>query len=152
MESVRSGKHNRVVLTRPVVEATESLGFLPGDVSQKIGPYMRPATDIAKGIDKEVPIEMIPLAYMRGLTLDSAVCVLDEAQNCNRSQLKLYLSRLGQDSKMIICGDIDQVDISNSGLLSAARALCDIEDIAHFTFTQADNVRHPLINKMLGKL
>ena len=153
MNAVDNGDFSRLVLTRPVVEATESLGYLPGDISQKLQPYMRPVTDtIAKVKVKETPVEIIPLAFMRGLTLDYCVGILDEAQNCSETQLKLYLTRLGENAKMIICGDTDQSDVRDSGLWQVSQKLLGLDDVAVFEFTSADIVRHPLVGKMLSRL
>lgn len=151
--ATRRKEYGRIIFTRPIVEATESLGWLPGTVEQRTAPFMRPMQEVANKVKLVEPaqIEAIPLAYMRGLTLDSAVCVLDEAQNVTRSQLKLYLTRLGRGSKMIICGDTDQSDINDSGLAWAIRKLGDIPGIGVFEFTKDDIVRHPLVSAILEK-
>lgn len=152
LEAVRLEQYKRIVLTRPVVTATEDLGYLPGDVNQKVSPFHRPQTEIAGKVDKTIPIEMTPLAFLRGVTLEDCVCIGDEFQNATKNQLKLYLSRLGMGSKMLVCGDSDQADIRESGLYDVAKAMTGIDDIGVFEFTKADIVRHPLIGKMLDRL
>jgi phosphate starvation-inducible PhoH-like protein len=152
VNAVEEGHYHRIVMTRPVVEATESLGFLPGDIASKVQPYMRPMTDtVAKIKAKEPVIDTIPLAFMRGITLENCVGLLDEAQNCNVAQLKLYLTRLGDNAKLIISGDTDQVDVNDSGLLQVAERLRGLNGVAVFEFTKADIVRHPLVGAMLDR-
>jgi len=152
VNAVEEGHFHRIVMTRPVVEATESLGFLPGDIASKVQPYMRPMTEtVAKVKAKEPVIDTIPLAFMRGITLEHCVGLLDEAQNCNVSQLKLYLTRLGDNAKLIISGDTDQVDVNDSGLLQVAERLRGLPGVAVFEFTKADIVRHPLVGAMLDR-
>jgi phosphate starvation-inducible PhoH-like protein len=156
-EQVRS-----IILTRPAVEAGEKLGFLPGDVAQKVNPYLRPLHDAlndmlgsakaADLIDQKV-IEIAPLAFMRGRTLSNAFVILDEAQNTTREQMKMFLTRIGFDSFAVVTGDITQVDLPNkhhSGLLQARKLLNRIEGIAFCNFTMADVVRHPLVQKIIN--
>ena len=154
---------NRIILTRPAVEAGESLGYLPGDLKEKIAPYLRPLYDAlydALGyeqanllIEKEV-IEIAPLAYMRGRTLEGACVLLDEAQNTTTSQMKMFLTRLGFKSKMIITGDISQIDLPKgvkSGLVEAINILGDIKEIGITIFSKDDVIRHLLVAKILAK-
>jgi phosphate starvation-inducible protein PhoH and related proteins len=151
----------RIVLTRPAVEAGEALGFLPGDLREKILPYLRPlydslhdmldAEDIARLTEKGV-IEIAPLAYMRGRTLSRAFVVLDEAQNTSPEQMMMFLTRLGEESRMVITGDITQIDLprsKHSGLLEVRHVLADIPGIDFHTFSGADVVRHPLVQKII---
>ena len=152
---------NRIILTRPAIEAGERLGFLPGDLQSKVDPYLRPLYDAlfdmlgAETYQKYVErgnIEVAPLAYMRGRTLDDAFIILDEAQNTSREQMKMFLTRLGQGSKIIITGDETQVDLPEdkvSGLKEAMRVLADIKDIAICRLTGADVVRHVLVQKIV---
>ncbi len=152
---------SRIILTRPAVEAGEKLGFLPGDLQQKIDPYLRPLYDalnemlggesFAKHMEKNT-IEIAPLAYMRGRTLDDAFIILDEAQNTTPEQMKMFLTRLGNNSKAIVTGDVTQIDlpyIKKSGLIEAIDILNDIEGIAVFRFSHKDVVRHPLVQKII---
>lgn len=156
-----SGNYKKLILTRPVVEAGERLGFLPGDFLQKINPYLKPLYDAIFDIAglktyeflkaKEI-LEIIPLAYMRGRTLNNAIIILDEAQNATISQIKMFLTRFGFQSKVIITGDITQVDLPvkfDSGLKVIIDILKDIEEIALIRFTKKDVVRHPLIKKII---
>ncbi len=151
----------RIILTRPAVEAGEKLGFLPGDLQNKVDPYLRPLYDalfemfgqeaFAKLQERGV-IEVAPLAYMRGRTLDDSFIILDEAQNTTREQMKMFLTRLGFNSKMVITGDITQIDLpetSKSGLIEALSVLKDIEDIAQNRFTEKDVVRHRLVQDIV---
>ena len=151
----------RIVLTRPAVEAGETLGFLPGDLREKILPYLRPlydalhdmldAEDVATLSEKGV-IEIAPLAYMRGRTLANAYIILDEAQNTTPEQMMMFLTRLGDDSRMIVTGDITQIDLpraKQSGLTQAPRVLKNIPGIEFHTFTATDVVRHPLVQKII---
>lgn len=156
-----SGRFKKLILTRPVVEAGEKLGFLPGDFLQKINPYLKPLYDAIFDIaglktyeflkSKEI-LEIIPLAYMRGRTLNNAIIILDEAQNATISQIKMFLTRFGFQSKVIITGDITQVDLPvkyNSGLKVVIDILNNISEIAMIKFTKKDVVRHPLIKKII---
>jgi phosphate starvation-inducible PhoH-like protein len=151
----------RVILTRPAVEAGEALGFLPGDLREKILPYLRPlydamndmldAEDVARLIEKGT-IEIAPLAYMRGRTLSDAFIILDEAQNTTPEQMMMFLTRLGDNSRMVVTGDITQIDLPQprqSGLLQVKHILSDIEGIDFHYFTGADVVRHPLVQKII---
>lgn len=152
---------SRIVLTRPAVEAGEKLGFLPGDLQQKIDPYLRPLNDAlydmlgiescAKYIERG-SIEIAPLAYMRGRTLDDSFIILDEAQNTTREQMKMFLTRLGFNSKAVITGDITQIDLANrknSGLLQAIRLLRNIDGIASARFDESDVVRHRIVKEII---
>jgi len=151
---------SRIVLTRPAVEAGEKLGFLPGDLQSKIDPYLRPLYDalgemlgsesFQKHLEKGI-IEIAPLAYMRGRTLDDAFIILDEAQNTTPEQMKMFLTRLGNNSKAIVTGDITQIDLpfKRSGLIEAIEILGDISGIDIFRFTHKDVVRHPLVQKII---
>jgi phosphate starvation-inducible PhoH-like protein len=151
----------RIVLTRPAVEAGEALGFLPGDLREKIQPYLRPLydamgdmlapEDVARLTEKGV-IEIAPLAYMRGRTLSHAFIVLDEAQNTTPEQMMMFLTRLGEDSRMVVTGDVTQIDLPRSklsGLLEVQRILNDIPGIEFHQFSGADVVRHPLVLKII---
>lgn len=152
---------NRIILTRPAIEAGEKLGFLPGDLQQKVDPYLRPLYDalheimgadtFMKNMEKGL-IEVAPLAYMRGRTLDNAFIVLDEAQNTTPEQMKMFLTRIGYGSKAVITGDLTQIDLAEgkrSGLLEATKILSSIEDIGIITLTNKDVVRHPLVQKII---
>ena len=158
---VLSKKLRKLVLTRPVVEAGESLGFLPGDLAQKISPYLRPLYDamesmipyeIIRRMEENRAIEIAPLAYMRGRSLNDCAVILDEAQNTTREQMKMFLTRIGTGARAVITGDVTQVDLpkrAESGLLHAAKILRSVEGI-HFTFLHtADVVRNPLIKKII---
>ena len=151
----------RVILTRPAVEAGEALGFLPGDLQEKIFPYLRPLYDalydmisgeeIQKFMDRGV-IEIAPLAYMRGRTLNNAFVILDEAQNTTAEQMFMFLTRLGMDSKCVVTGDHTQIDLPSnkaSGLIEAMHALKDVTDIQFVEFTERDVVRHPLVKSII---
>ena len=152
---------NRIVLARPAVEAGEKLGFLPGDMQEKVNPYLRPVYDgLYDLLGKETAekymergiIEVVPLAYMRGRTLEDAFIILDEAQNTTSQQMKMFLTRLGLGSKAVITGDITQIDLPNgqaSGLIEAERRLKDINEIAFCYFSEMDVVRHPLVQKII---
>jgi phosphate starvation-inducible PhoH-like protein len=152
----------RIVLTRPVVEAGEKLGFLPGDIQQKVNPYFRPIYDAlyhmigfdktAELIDKEI-IEIAPLAYMRGRTIDNAFILLDEGQNTLNTQMKMFLTRFGQNSKVVITADISQIDLpepKKSGIFRAIKLLKNVRGIKVVTLTQRDVVRHPLVQKIIN--
>ena len=157
----RESKVNRIILTRPAVEAGERLGFLPGDLQSKVDPYLRPLYDAlfdmlgAETYQKYLErgnIEVAPLAYMRGRTLDDAFIILDEAQNTTPEQMKMFLTRLGNNSKVIVTGDVTQIDlpfIKKSGLIEAVDILDGIDGIAIFHFTHKDVVRHPLVQKII---
>ena len=152
---------SRIILTRPAIEAGEKLGFLPGDLQSKVDPYLRPLYDalyqimgaesFAKNMEKGL-IEVAPLAYMRGRTLDNAYIILDEAQNTTPAQMKMFLTRIGFGSKVVVTGDDSQKDLppdAKSGLDIAARVLRGIDDIAFCTLTSKDVVRHPLVQKIV---
>lgn len=157
----RSKQVNRIILTRPAVEAGEKLGFLPGDLQSKVDPYLRPLYDAlfdmlgAETYQRYVEkgnIEVAPLAYMRGRTLDDSFIILDEAQNTTREQMKMFLTRLGFNSKMVITGDITQIDLPNgakSGLKDCIRILKGIDDIAQCKFNEKDVVRHRLVQDII---
>ena len=160
---LKEGAVKKIILTRPAVEAGESLGYLPGDLKEKIAPYLRPLYDAlydALGyeqanllIEKEV-IEIAPLAYMRGRTLEGSCVLLDEAQNTTTSQMKMFLTRLGFKSKMIITGDISQIDLPKgvkSGVVEAINILGDIKEIGITIFSKDDVIRHLLVAKILAK-
>ena len=163
VRQLKEGRIKKIILTRPAVEAGENLGFLPGDLKEKIDPYLRPlydALDEALGrkqtdtlIEKGV-VEIAPLAYMRGRTLEGAYVVLDEAQNTTKGQMKLFLTRLGFNSKMVVTGDTTQVDLpknTRSGLIHATELLKGVRGIFVMTFERLDVIRHPLIQKVLER-
>lgn len=153
---------NRIILTRPAVEAGERLGFLPGDLQNKVDPYLRPLYDALYDMlgpetfqkyQERGSIEVAPLAYMRGRTLDDSFIILDEAQNTTKEQMKMFLTRLGFGSKIVITGDVTQIDLPSdktSGLKDAIRVLQDVEDIAICRLTSADVVRHALVQKIIN--
>ena len=161
VSALKSKKVNKIILTRPAVEAGEKLGFLPGDLQNKIDPYLRPLYDALyemlsyEGYQKYAErniIEIAPLAYMRGRTLDDSFIILDEAQNTTPAQMKMFLTRLGFNSKAIVTGDITQIDLpsdTKSGLVEAAKILSNIDDIAVHHFTERDVVRHRLVQKII---
>ena len=161
VEALKKQEVRRIILTRPAVEAGESLGFLPGDLQAKISPYLRPLYDAlydmmeAERIEKYIEtgiIEVAPLAYMRGRTLNDAFIVLDEAQNCTAEQMKMFLTRLGFDSKAVITGDMTQSDLPDGkpiGLLQAQDILKEIEGIKFIYFTGSDVVRHALVQRII---
>ncbi len=154
------GKVKKIILVRPVVEAGENLGFLPGDISQKIDPYLRPMFDafnvimnagfLNKMIDQNI-IEFAPLAYMRGRTLNDSFIILDEAQNSTKEQMKMFLTRMGKNSKVVVTGDITQIDLSNafSGLLHVLPIVSDIQEISICKFSENDILRHSLVKKII---
>ncbi len=161
VEAFRSKQVNRIILTRPAVEAGEKLGFLPGDLQSKVDPYLRPlydalfdmlGTETYQKYMERGNIEVAPLAYMRGRTLDDSFVILDEAQNTTPGQMKMFLTRLGFNSKMVITGDITQIDLPDgkkSGLREVMRILKGVEDIAICTFKQQDVVRHQLVQRII---
>lgn len=161
VNALKSGQMNKIILTRPAVEAGESLGFLPGDLKEKVDPYLRPLYDALHDvlgaeqtqrlIERET-IEIAPLAYMRGRTLDDAFVILDEAQNTTMAQMKMFLTRLGFGSKMVITGDKSQVDLprgAQSGLVAAEKILQHVQGIAFNYLDQSDVVRHPLVSRII---
>ena len=154
-------KIDRVILSRPAVEAGEKLGFLPGDMKEKVDPYLRPLYDAlyelfgADKIDKKIEtgeIEIAPLAFMRGRTLKNCFAILDEAQNATETQIKMFLTRIGENSKLVVNGDPSQVDLinkSNSGLIKSKNILKDLKEIKIIEFDYTDVVRHPLVSKII---
>lgn len=159
--ALKEGSVKRIILTRPAVEAGESLGFLPGDLQEKVDPYLRPLYDAlydvmgpeqtAKALERGL-IEIAPLAYMRGRTLDDSFIILDEAQNTTPEQMKMFLTRLGFGSKMVITGDVTQIDLpkgKKSGLVEAKTILSGIEEIGFVQFAESDVVRHSLVQKII---
>lgn len=163
VEALEAGKVRRIVLSRPAVEAGESLGYLPGDMEEKLSPYLRPLYDALidrlsskrlKALMAEGVIEIAPIAYMRGRTLNNAFVVIDEAQNCTYGQLKMLLTRLGWNSSMVVTGDPAQNDLlpGMSGLNDVADKLDDLENVEIVRFSRGDVVRHPLVADMIGRL
>ncbi|MDR6122318.1 phosphate starvation-inducible PhoH-like protein [Bacillus sp. SLBN-46] len=161
VNALRNGNVNKIILTRPAVEAGESLGFLPGDLKEKVDPYLRPLYDALNdilGVEhtqrliERGTIEIAPLAYMRGRTLDDAFVILDEAQNTTHAQMKMFLTRLGFGSKMVITGDQTQIDLpkgAKSGLIVAEEILQNVNGISFVFLEQSDVVRHPLVGKII---
>lgn len=161
VSALKEGSVKRIILTRPAVEAGENLGFLPGDLQEKVDPYLRPLYDALHdvlGPDQTVKamerglIEIAPLAYMRGRTLDDSFIILDEAQNTTPEQMKMFLTRLGFGSKMVVTGDVTQIDLprgKTSGLIESQRILKNIEEIGLIFFTEGDVVRHSLVQKII---
>jgi len=162
VEALKHQDVRRIVLVRPAVEAGESLGYLPGDLQAKINPYLRPLFDALQalvGFDtmkqfmEQDIIEVVPLAYMRGRTLDQAFIILDEAQNTTVSQMKMFLTRMGADSKIVVSGDATQIDLplnTPSGLIDATRRLAQIQGVSNLELTVADIVRHPLVQQIVS--
>ena len=162
VKAFKAHEVSRIILTRPAVEAGEKLGFLPGDLQNKVDPYLRPLYDaLFEMLGEEAfqrclergSIEVAPLAYMRGRTLDDSFIILDEAQNTTREQMKMFLTRLGTNSKSVITGDITQIDLPNSqrsGLLEASKILKGIDDIAIIRFNDKDVVRHKLVQMIVN--
>lgn len=161
VKAFKAHKVSRIILTRPAVEAGESLGFLPGDLQSKVDPYMRPLYDalyelmgfdqFQTAVERGI-IEISPLAYMRGRTLDDAFIILDEAQNTTANQMKMFLTRLGFHSKAVVTGDITQIDLPRdvrSGLLDTKRILSEVEGVAYVDLTRQDVVRNPLVQKII---
>lgn len=161
VNALRSKAVSRIVLTRPAVEAGEKLGFLPGDLQNKIDPYLRPLHDAlyemlgAEGYARNLErgaIEIAPLAYMRGRTLDDSFIILDEAQNTTPEQMKMFLTRLGFGSKIVVTGDVTQIDLPDghrSGLIEAARIIKDVEGVCVFSLSERDIVRHALVQRII---
>lgn len=161
VKAFKAHEINKIILTRPAVEAGEKLGFLPGDLQNKVDPYLRPLYDAlfdmfgAESFAKHMErgsIEVAPLAYMRGRTLDDSFIILDEAQNTTREQIKMFLTRLGFNSKMVITGDITQIDLPDSrksGLIDAMHILKNVDDICITKFTEKDVVRHKLVQDII---
>ncbi len=163
IKALKSGDVQRIIITRPAVEAGENLGFLPGDLQSKVDPYLRPIYDAMHSIlgvetfnnhRERGIIEIAPLAYMRGRTLDNAFVILDEAQNTTKQQMKMFLTRFGAHSKVVVNGDISQIDLprgKKSGLIHAIRVLKGIQEIEIVYFSEADVVRHSLVKKIIAK-
>ncbi|MGN0444752.1 MAG: PhoH family protein [Acutalibacteraceae bacterium] len=161
VRAFRAKEINRIILTRPAVEAGEKLGFLPGDLQQKVDPYLRPLYDALfdmlgpenfQRYQERGSIEVAPLAYMRGRTLDDSFIILDEAQNTTAEQMKMFLTRLGFNSKMVITGDVTQIDLPDgkkSGLVEVIKILKNVEDIKTVRFTEKDVVRHRLVQDII---
>lgn len=161
VNALKNGQVNKIILTRPAVEAGESLGFLPGDLKEKVDPYLRPLYDALNDIlgpehtqrlIERGTIEIAPLAYMRGRTLDDAFVILDEAQNTTHAQMKMFLTRLGFGSKMVITGDQTQIDLpkgAKSGLIAAENILLGVNGISFVFLEQSDVVRHPLVGRII---
>ena len=161
LAKLREKEVNKIVLTRPAIEAGESLGYLPGDLMEKVDPYLRPLTDalfemlpndqLQRYVDRKI-IEIVPLAYMRGRTLNNAFVILDEAQNTSSMQMKMFLTRLGVSSRAIITGDVTQIDLPEkveSGLIQIQNILRDIDGIGFVTLEKADVVRHRLVKEII---
>lgn len=161
VNALESERISRIILTRPIVEAGEKLGFLPGDLAQKVNPYLRPLYDalyemlgletVSQLIDKNV-IELAPLAYMRGRSLNDSFIILDEGQNTTVEQMKMFLTRIGFNSKAVITGDITQIDLNNrrdSGLIHTMEVLKDVKGISFTQFLSSDVVRHPLVQSIV---
>lgn len=161
VRALKNKEVEKIILARPAVEAGERLGFLPGDLQEKVDPYLRPlydalydilGRDSALRLKEKETIEVVPLAYMRGRTLDNAFIILDEAQNATKEQMKMFLTRMGFGSKVIVNGDITQIDLPRgcrSGLIDAMGVLKDVEGIAFSRLTASDVVRHPLVRKII---
>ncbi|MGF9890400.1 PhoH family protein [Priestia megaterium] len=161
VNALKNGHVQRIILTRPAVEAGESLGFLPGDLKEKVDPYLRPlydalhdvlGTEHTQRLIERGVIEIAPLAYMRGRTLDDAFVILDEAQNTTMAQMKMFLTRLGFGSKMVITGDISQIDLpkgAQSGLAVVSKILTNVKGISFVHLEQSDVVRHPLVGRII---
>lgn len=161
LRALQLGMTGKIVVTRPIVEAGEKLGFLPGDINEKVDPYLRPVYDAFQAMlgaerfnalrDAAV-IEIVPLAYMRGRTLENAFIILDEAQNASPEQIKMFLTRMGLNSKIIVTGDVTQIDLPSSkqsGLISIKKILGKVPQIGFFEFENADIVRHPLVKEII---
>jgi len=161
LRAVLGRSRRKLVLTRPVVEAGENLGFLPGDLEQKISPYLRPLYDAMESLipvetirrmEENRTLEIAPLAYMRGRTLSDCFIILDEAQNTSKEQMKMFLTRIGEGSRVVVTGDITQIDLprkSDSGLLSVIPILTPIREIRFTFFEERDVVRNPLVRKIV---
>lgn len=159
--ALKSKQISRIILTRPAVEAGEKLGFLPGDLQNKVDPYLRPlydalydfmGSDAYARLSEKGVIEVAPLAYMRGRTLNDAFIILDEAQNCTAEQMKMFLTRFGENSKIVVTGDVTQIDLPNekaSGLVKTMEILKNVEGVAQMQLTNKDVVRHPLVKSII---
>ena len=161
MHLLKTGQVSKIILARPAVEAGEKLGFLPGGVEAKVNPFLRPLFDalhdmmdysqIRRFMESDV-IEVVPLAYMRGRTLNNAMIICDEAQNTTRGQMKMFLTRMGHGSRMVVTGDVTQIDLPDaldSGLIDAARRLRRVKGVAMVTLEAADVVRHSLVQRII---
>jgi phosphate starvation-inducible PhoH-like protein len=161
VQALRHGRVRRIVLARPAVEAGEKLGFLPGDIQAKVNPYLRPLYDalndildfgqLRRYLEREI-VEIVPLAYMRGRTLDHSFIILDEAQNTTPKQMKMFLTRMGRDSRIVVTGDVTQIDLpepAESGLVHAQRVLGRIRGLDFVTLDRSDIVRHPLVQEIV---
>jgi len=161
MAKLLKGEVDRIILTRPAVEAGEKLGFLPGDMAEKVNPYLRPLLDALhemldyERVEKMLAtgqIEIAPIAFMRGRTLNDSYVILDEAQNCTREQMKMFLTRIGENSMAVVTGDVTQIDLpqeKRSGLIQALKILSSIKGIYIHKFTDIDVVRHPLVREIV---
>ena len=162
VSALQNGKVNKIILSRPAVEAGEKLGFLPGDLKEKVDPFLRPIYDALysmlpfEQVEKKIAnniIEIAPIAFMRGRTLEDCFIILDEAQNATRTQMKMFLTRLGRNSQMVVVGDITQIDLvseKDSGLKDALKKLIKIEDIGFVQLNEKDVVRHELVKKIIN--
>lgn len=162
VNALRNRDVSRIILTRPAIETGESLGFLPGDLKEKVYPYLRPLYDAlnelmgsagTSRLEERGAIEIVPLAYMRGRTLDNSFIILDEAQNTTREQMKMFLTRMGYNSKVVITGDITQIDLPKgkaSGLIEASKVLKKVKGIEFVYFTDVDVVRHELVKRIIN--
>jgi phosphate starvation-inducible PhoH-like protein len=160
--ALQAGEVRRIILTRPAVEAGEKLGFLPGDLAEKVNPYLRPLYDAlhdmmdpkaCQRLLEQGTIEVAPLAFMRGRTLGKAFIILDEAQNTTPQQMKMFLTRLGVESRVVVTGDVTQVDLPrgrSSGLMEVRRILADLDEIPFVEFSRCDVVRHPLVRRIIA--
>ncbi len=161
VSALMRGEVERLILTRPAIEAGEKLGFLPGDLAEKVNPYLRPLYDAmhdmldfgrVQSLLQRGQIEVAPLAFMRGRTLNNAFVILDEAQNCTIEQMKMFLTRFGMSSKVVVTGDTTQIDLpreKKSGLVNALKILKDVEGICIYSLNETDIVRHPLVRKII---
>ena len=162
MNAFKNKEIQKIILARPAVEAGERLGFLPGDLQEKVDPYLRPLYDAlydvlgresALRLKEKEAIEVVPLAYMRGRTLDNSFIILDEAQNTTPEQMKMFLTRMGFNSKIVVTGDVTQIDLprgKRSGLVEASRVLKDIKEIGFCYMKDVDVVRHQLVKKVIN--
>ena len=162
VSALQEGKVNKIILSRPAVEAGEKLGFLPGDLKEKVDPFLRPIYDALYSmlpfdeVEKKIlnnTIEIAPIAFMRGRTLEDCFIILDEAQNTTRTQMKMFLTRLGKNSQMVVVGDITQIDLvgeRESGLKDALKKLIKIDDIGFIELHEKDVVRHDLVKKIIN--
>ena len=162
VSALQEGRVNKIILSRPAVEAGEKLGFLPGDLKEKVDPFLRPIYDALysmlpfEQVEKKIlnnTIEIAPIAFMRGRTLEDCFIILDEAQNTTRTQMKMFLTRLGKNSQMVVVGDVTQIDLvseKESGLMDALKKLKKINDIGFIELVEKDVVRHDLVKKIIN--